>query len=79
MSSFLWCWVTGILETGGVMDNREGGERRETEREGGKEKREETAKEEKRSLGERERSPPCMEKRAVSGDWSVKDDERRWR
>ncbi|GFW05153.1 hypothetical protein TNCV_2904431 [Trichonephila clavipes] len=38
-------------------------------------------REEEKSLGERERerSPPCMKKRAESGDWSEKDDERRWR
>ncbi|GFX64370.1 hypothetical protein TNCV_1413531 [Trichonephila clavipes] len=51
----------------------------EREREEGRKKREETAKEKKRSRGEIERSPPCMEKRAESGDWSEKDDERRWR
>ncbi|GFT40408.1 hypothetical protein TNCV_4732431 [Trichonephila clavipes] len=32
----------------------------------------------KESRGEREWSPPCMEKRAESGNWRKKDDERRW-
>ncbi|GFT81527.1 hypothetical protein TNCV_3673751 [Trichonephila clavipes] len=36
-------------------------------------------REENESGRERERRPPCMEKRAESGDWSEKDDERRWR
>ncbi|GFU99831.1 hypothetical protein TNCV_506521 [Trichonephila clavipes] len=44
-----------------------------------KRKWKETEKERKKSRRERERSPPCMEKRAESGDWSEKDDERRWR
>ncbi|GFU46749.1 hypothetical protein TNCV_4683991 [Trichonephila clavipes] len=35
-------------------------------------------KREERESG-REWSPPCMEKRAESGNWSEKDDERRWR
>ncbi|GFV45984.1 hypothetical protein TNCV_2766801 [Trichonephila clavipes] len=39
---------------------------------GRKEKREETEKEKERESGETERSPPCMEKRAESGNWSEK-------
>ncbi|GFV07422.1 hypothetical protein TNCV_1737801 [Trichonephila clavipes] len=35
-------------------------------------------KREERESG-RERSPPCMEKRAESGNWSEKDEERQWR
>ncbi|GFU78438.1 hypothetical protein TNCV_2300531 [Trichonephila clavipes] len=60
---------------------REREEKRRTERgEGRREReREETAKAKKNSRGEREGSSPCMEKRAESGDWSEKDDERRWR
>ncbi|GFX66136.1 hypothetical protein TNCV_4102761 [Trichonephila clavipes] len=64
-----------------------GRKRRETEREGKETEREgrgdgkgrrrertkkETEKERKRSRRERERSPPYMEKRAESGDWSEK-------
>ncbi|GFW37848.1 hypothetical protein TNCV_4630531 [Trichonephila clavipes] len=56
--------------------------RTETEKEKGRRKRrrrerERREREEKES--EREGSPLCMEKRAESGDWSEKDDERRWR
>ncbi|GFU83175.1 hypothetical protein TNCV_3737861 [Trichonephila clavipes] len=36
------------------------------------EKGEETEKEKAMSWGEREKNPPCMEKRAESGDWSGK-------
>ncbi|GFW56926.1 hypothetical protein TNCV_161551 [Trichonephila clavipes] len=62
-------------------DGRERGEREEekrTKRGDGKRKGRRRKKRGKR-VGERERSPPCMEKRAESGDWSEKDDERRWR
>ncbi|GFY15760.1 hypothetical protein TNCV_1284051 [Trichonephila clavipes] len=68
MSSFL------VLSDG--ERERRGRRREETEKEregGGDGKREE------KESGERERSPPCIEKRAESGDWSEKDDERRWR
>ncbi|GFX85066.1 hypothetical protein TNCV_4998951 [Trichonephila clavipes] len=71
---------------------REGGERKKTgreRREKRKKRTERRRKEERKgeredrkreeSRGERERSPPCMEKRVESGDWSEKDDERRWR
>ncbi|GFS98496.1 hypothetical protein TNCV_3478831 [Trichonephila clavipes] len=71
-------------EKTGEREERE--EEKRTERGDGKrkgrrrkKKGKETEKEKKRSRGERERSPPCMEKRAESGDWSEKDDERRWR
>ncbi|GFU25979.1 hypothetical protein TNCV_5104711 [Trichonephila clavipes] len=54
------------------------GRRRKKKKTGEREKRKKERREEKkRSRGER--SPPCMEKRAESGDWSEKDDERRWR
>ncbi|GFU82793.1 hypothetical protein TNCV_265901 [Trichonephila clavipes] len=55
-------------------------ERRETERKGrSRKRRERESRRLKESRGERERSSPCMEKRAESGDWSEKDDERRFR
>ncbi|GFX41354.1 hypothetical protein TNCV_1654371 [Trichonephila clavipes] len=41
--------------------------------------REETERERERESGRESGSPPCMEKRAESGNWSEKDDERRWR
>ncbi|GFU93792.1 hypothetical protein TNCV_1660161 [Trichonephila clavipes] len=56
-------------------------ERRErTKRKDGKGERESRRRKKRRKgVGERERSPPCMQKRVESGDWSEKDDERRWR
>ncbi|GFY16155.1 hypothetical protein TNCV_2348001 [Trichonephila clavipes] len=51
-------------------------EKRETEKERGRVG--DGERKEKESWRD-ERSPPCMEKRAESGDWSEKDDERRWR
>ncbi|GFX79402.1 hypothetical protein TNCV_1715521 [Trichonephila clavipes] len=64
---------------------RHNGEGKRRERERGKRKEEKGERESRRrkkrrkGVGERERSPPCMEKRAESGHWSEKDDECRWR
>ncbi|GFV41390.1 hypothetical protein TNCV_1302501 [Trichonephila clavipes] len=53
-----------------------GSEDRQTGRHNGEEKKE-TEKERERE--ERRKEKDGMEKRAESGDWSEKDDERRWR
>ncbi|GFV61274.1 hypothetical protein TNCV_2282661 [Trichonephila clavipes] len=92
MSSFLVLSEGDTLGTGGVMDKcvqmldkelygalaRRLGRRRGRERGDGR-RRERRRQKRRKGVGERERSPPCMEKRAESGDWSEKDDECRWR
>ncbi|GFV49848.1 hypothetical protein TNCV_1391301 [Trichonephila clavipes] len=65
-------------ERGEGEDGRRRKKRRERRGEGGDEKGEREGRRRKKESG-RERSPPCMEKRAESGDWSEKDDERWWR
>ncbi|GFU99539.1 hypothetical protein TNCV_4082621 [Trichonephila clavipes] len=55
------------------LRRRKTGERREGRR------RERRRKKRRKEVGEREGNRPCMEKRAESGDWNEKDDERRWR
>ncbi|GFT61867.1 hypothetical protein TNCV_4914591 [Trichonephila clavipes] len=62
----------------GKDGSERGGEEKKKSGENGRRKRRERRRK-KESRGERERSPPCMEKRAESGNWSEKDDERRWR
>ncbi|GFT29966.1 hypothetical protein TNCV_3349321 [Trichonephila clavipes] len=86
--AIVYCLHSGSEDRQTGRHNGERRRREETEKE--REKKEDEKgeresrrkKEKKRSRGrerERERSPPCMEKRAESGDWSEKDDERRWR
>ncbi|GFV61282.1 hypothetical protein TNCV_2282741 [Trichonephila clavipes] len=85
MSSFLVLSEGDTLGTGGVMDKciqmldkelwrleQDGPGEKDTGERGDGRRRERRRQKRRKGVGERERSPPCMEKRAESGDWSGK-------
>ncbi|GFY05342.1 hypothetical protein TNCV_2207881 [Trichonephila clavipes] len=67
-------WARRLGENGKTGEREEGKKNAEREGDGKREgrRRGDGKGEEKESGRERERSPPCMEKRAESGDWSGK-------